>query len=99
MIEFTFNAFFALLTLHVEATRSNWSDTLPRNFPILFLSGQEDPIGEYGKGINKTIHSLERSGFKNVTSYIYPSLRHEILNEKENKKVYKDITNWLNKNQ
>ena len=39
---------------------------------------------------------MKRRGYKTVKSKLYDNMRHEILNEKENKIVYKDILNFIN---
>ena len=34
-------------------------------------------------------------GYKNVSSKLYPTLKHEILNEKENQIIYEDIYEFI----
>ena len=60
---------------------------------ILITAGEEDPVGQNGKGpkwLEKTYKGL---GIENVTLKLYPSMRHEIHNEKDYLTVYND---WLN---
>ena len=55
--------------------------------PILFISGDEDPVGEKGKGVIKAYHKFQNIGMKDVEIKLYPKLRHDILHEKcKNKK-------------
>ena len=35
-------------------------------------------------------------GYKNVSSKLYPTLKHEILNEKENQMIYEDVYVFIN---
>jgi len=65
--------------------------------PILFVSGEMDPVGECGKGVKRAYEAFCRAGMKNVELKLYPGLRHEILNEAEEDRmeVYEDIRSWL----
>ena len=46
---------------------------------MLFISGSDDPIGNFGKGIQQTVSDLEQDGFKDITMKLYTGMRHEIL--------------------
>lgn len=65
--------------------------------PVLFVSGAMDPVGDLGVGVGKAYQSFVDAGVKDVTLQLYPGLRHEILNETENQKVYADIWAWVEK--
>lgn len=59
--------------------------------PVLFLAGQEDPVGKMGEFVK------EAAGhYPNKKLILYPGMRHEILNEIDNQKVYQDILSWIN---
>ena len=51
------------------------------NTPILLISGQDDPVGAMGRGVEKTRLAFLRAGVKDVEMILCPGLRHEILNE------------------
>lgn len=63
--------------------------------PILFISGQEDPVGDYGTGVGKTSEFYMDRGF-DITTKLYPEGRHEMFNEVNRKSVYEDIVKWIN---
>lgn len=68
------------------------------NTPVLFISGQDDPVGAMGKGVQRSCDAFRSAGVKDVTLKLYPGLRHEILNEKAMQKtVYGDIHDWLSR--
>ena len=69
--------------------------SIPRSLPVLFLSGKEDPVGSFGKGVARVYHSWKKSGFQDVSLKLYSGARHEILNEINRKTVYEDILAWL----
>lgn len=63
--------------------------------PVLFISGEEDPVGDFGKGVKAAFATFDKAGVKDLFCKLYPGLRHEILNENEKEKVYKYILDWL----
>ena len=64
--------------------------------PVLFIAGEEDPVGEYGAGVKRAAESFTRVGMKHVEVKLYPQDRHEILNEVDRETVYADVLAWLN---
>ena len=66
------------------------------NTPILFISGEMDPVGDCGKGVKRAYESFRKAGVRSVFLKLYPELRHEILNEDCRETVYSDILQWLN---
>lgn len=95
-IPFTHNGFHTLLTLNIQATKTNWANQIPKKLPFLFVSGAEDPIGDFGKGVSRTVTNLQKEGFRDVSLNLYPGMRHEILNEDVKEQVFQDILDWLN---
>ena len=68
-----------------------------RATPILFISGTDDPVGGYGKGVEKCFHLFKAVGCLDVEMNLYESGRHEMLNETNKYKVYTDLLTWLKK--
>ena len=67
-----------------------------RNAPVYFMSGAEDPVGDYGKGVEKAYKAFCNAGLTDVMIRLYPGGRHEMLNEINRDEVKQDILNWLN---
>ena len=67
--------------------------SMNRNTPILFISGDKDPVGEMGKGVRRAYEAFRRAGVRDVELKLYKGLRHEILNEDCRAVVYNDL--WL----
>ena len=63
--------------------------------PVLFISGEMDPVGGCGKGVERVARSFRRVGVREVSLRLYPELRHEILNEDCREEVYQDLYQWL----
>ena len=94
---FTVNGFRTLFELISRLLSKKNLKKVPADLPIFFVSGAEDPVGDYGKGVLKAKKALEDMGVKDISLKLYPGLRHEILNEDEKETVKEDIYEWLTK--
>lgn len=94
---FTVSGFRDLMKLVVYVSRQDWSAEVPKELPIILLSGDMDPVGDFGEGIRHVFKQLQLSGVKDLSLRLYPGFRHEILNEPGKEKIYQDILNWLRK--
>ena len=92
---FTVNGFRTLFELISRLLNEKNLAKVPADLPVLFVSGAEDPVGDYGKGVAKAKDMLAAAGVKDITFKLYPGLRHEILNEDEKEKVKEDIYAWV----
>ena len=66
-----------------------------KNVKILIVAGEEDPVGEMGKGPRRLKEMYEKLGVSNVTIFMFPHMRHEIHNETEKHLVYKVLSDFL----
>ena len=96
--EFTNNGFMTLFTLMEAGLNKNWATTITKNFPMLLVSGENDPIGDMGRGIRKIATRLDKQHFDHISVQLYPHMRHEPLHEKNKQQVYQDILDWINSN-
>ena len=65
--------------------------------PILIFSGDEDPVGQNGKGVLRVYKMLKKDGTRNVYLRLFKNARHELLNEVNKLEVYNFILDWLDK--
>ena len=86
-----------LLKLIQSATKRNHIRMTKSELPLFIISGEKDPVGGYGKEIQKYLSVLKKAEFTNVASKLYPECRHELLNELNNEEVYNDIQQWMAK--
>ena len=63
--------------------------------PIIFMSGDADPVGGCGMQVAKIYRDYVRAGFTDVAYKFYKGARHEILNEINRDEVYRDILDWI----
>jgi len=94
---FTVNGFKTLFELIGRLLDKKNVAGVPADLPILMVAGAEDPVGNYGKGVQQAKASLEAAGVKDITLKLYEGDRHEILNEDDRDTVKEDIYNWIQK--
>ena len=63
--------------------------------PIYFFAGEEDPCIGGLSGLESSIETLRKAGYVNITSRLYPHMRHETLNEEDRLRVYEETAAWL----
>ena len=69
-----------------------------REMPVLLISGQEDPVGDNGKGVNAVKSRLDAAGMKDVSLHLIPGARHVLLSECSSgaaEKTMEIICRWL----
>ena len=62
---------------------------------IFITSGEEDPVGQNGKGVKWLEKAYKDLGVQNVTLKLYPHMRHEIHNEDDYLQVYEDWAHFI----
>lgn len=93
---FTASGFKDLFCLLNSVSQSESYKRVPKDFPIFLISGDMDPVGNYGKGVKSVFRKYKNNKTKDVSIKLYSSDRHEVLNETDKKQVYNDILKWLN---
>lgn len=94
---FTVNGFRTLFTLISRVRDRKNLEKIPKGLPLFLASGEEDPVGDYGKGVKRAYESLKAAGVEEITLKLYPGDRHELLNETDRQKIMEDIAEWLTK--
>ena len=73
-----------------------WSCRRP-NLPILFVSGADDPCMENIRKFKQAVDHMRHVGYRYVRGKVYPGMRHEILNERQKQRVYRDLYLYIRK--
>lgn len=94
---FTVNGFQALFTLISRIRKKENLEKIPKDLPVHFASGEDDPVGNYGRGVRAAYESLENVGMKNLSIKLYPTDRHELHNETDRAQVMEDLWQWIEK--
>lgn len=92
---YTLNGFDALLYLLKETYSSKGWDVKSPQLPIRFISGKKDPVMLSEKKFFKAVENLRRKGYESISHRLFDNMRHEVLNEKNNIAVYRDIAKTL----
>ncbi len=79
-----------LLTLANSDNCIKWTR---KDLPILIISGDMDPVGDFRKGFER-VYIEFKSSKHNVDMKIYPGARHELLNETNKEEVKSDILHF-----
>ena len=92
---FTLSAYADLFTMLGECNREEWFEGFPKKLPTLVMSGLDDPVGEFGKGVSYVYNKLRVNG-ADVELKTYEGARHELFNETNREEVFADLVTWLN---
>ena len=68
---------------------------MDKNCALFLISGDQDPVGDMGKGVERVSDLYQKAGIADLRIKLYHGLRHEILNEKSARFVYQDVLDWL----
>ena len=79
--------------LYIEQQKN--LENMKKHLPVLLIAGQEDPVGNYGKGVEQTAREMKKAGMVRLRTKLFPDCRHEILNERSRQEVYQYISSWL----
>lgn len=92
---FTLNGYWALIsTVKFDNQKKNIA-AIPKDLPILIVSGEDDPVGNLGKGVKKVYNAFVKAGIRDVSCKLFEGDRHEILNELDRDEVYRYILDWI----
>ncbi len=95
---FTTAGYMDLSQLTIQCNEDRWFNNVAKDKPVLLMSGDMDPVGDYGKGVTEVYRKLLETDHKNVTLKLYHEARHEILNELNKDEVYNDLEHWIEEN-
>jgi alpha-beta hydrolase superfamily lysophospholipase len=93
---FTLNGYHTLATFVERSSRESYYKNISKNIPMLIMSGDEDPVGEYVKGVTRMYERYKKYD-NDVTFIIRHGDRHEILNENDREEVYEEIRKFIYK--
>jgi alpha-beta hydrolase superfamily lysophospholipase len=68
---------------------------IPKDIPVLFISGTMDALGGFTRGISEVYRKFKKAGIEDVNLKLYQDARHELVNELNREEVYRDIIEWF----
>ena len=96
-VEFTLGSFHTLMKLLSQMAKAKAFKKVDKELPILLISGDADPCTGGEKGRANSLSVLNKAGYEKIDVITLEHMRHEILNETEKEKVYKEILDFYNK--
>ena len=94
---FTLRAYEQLMQIIKILERPGSEQRIPKDLPLLVVSGAEDPVGGFGKNVKKAVRRYQKAGIADIECFLYPEDRHEVLNERDRDKIYEDLYRWIEK--
>ncbi len=92
--KFTLSAMIDLMYLLSNCNRKEWYENIKKDMPLLIISGKDDPVGDYGKGVTLVYEGLKAQN-ADVNLKIYENCRHEIHNDSCKDEMFNDILNFI----
>ena len=92
---FSLNGYLLLLECTKYDNNPSHIALMNKDVPLLVASGEDDPVGNLGKGATEAYEKYLQAGIRDVTLKLYPGDRHEILNEMDRQQVYADFVAWM----
>ncbi|MDR1421245.1 MAG: lysophospholipase [Coriobacteriales bacterium] len=92
---FTAGGYATLTELTGDIVKPKVAANVPEDLPLLFISGDADPVGEMGQSVNRAVQMYKTAGVEHVDLQLYAGMRHEILNEPGHQDVYRDVLEWI----
>lgn len=92
---FTVSAYADLFRLLRDCNAKSWFQNYPKSMPTLLMSGTDDPVGGYGKGVGYVYKHLLLAGAGNVRLKMYEGARHELFKETNRQEVFADIAAFV----
>ena len=93
--KFTVSGYIDLFTLLASSNSKTWFKNYPKRLPTVIMSGDMDPVGNYGQGPRYVYKQLMINGADNLSIKTYEGARHELFNETNCDEVFADILAWL----
>lgn len=94
---FTLNGYYGLFSAIQKSCDPSNLIKIKKDLPILFLSGDCDPVGDNGRGVKKIFDLVKSVGTLDVTMKLFEKDRHELLMEIDKDDVYEYIRVWIEK--
>lgn len=92
--QFTLSAYKNIFKMLGLVSTRKWYRSMNRNLPVLLISGREDPIGNFGKGIEEICQRLSAEGCT-VEMKLYDGIRHELQSDPDRETVFHDMLSWM----
>ncbi len=87
--------FYDLIRGVSELNKPQQLSRTPKHLPILLFSGEQDPVGNFSRGVIQTYNRFRKIGIEDVTLKLYKDARHETIHDLNREQVFTDILSWI----
>lgn len=94
---FTTRGFYDLFTVLSFVNSEEWYEKTPKGLPIFLMSGDRDPVGNYGKDIPAIAEALLDMDASDVEYKLYKNERHEPLTGHCRQEAFADVAAFVEK--
>jgi alpha-beta hydrolase superfamily lysophospholipase len=91
---FTLAGYEDLFNFLGDCNSKAWFKAFPAGLRTLVISGEQDPVGDFGKGVRYVYDNLKKNG-ADVELKLYEGARHELFNETNRDEVFADLIGWI----
>lgn len=92
---FTLNGYRGLMESVQFSCNQQNVNAIPKDLPVLLVSGALDPVGNAGLGVQQVHRLFIVAGIEDLELKLYDGMLHEVLNETDRNQVFADLANWL----
>ena len=90
------NSFFLELVRLLQATwRRSAEARVPKDLPVLTITGTADPVSRGGRGVRALAARYRGMGLADVTERYYQDARHEVFHDPARDEAVRDLIGWL----
>ncbi len=68
---------------------------LPSDLSLLLISGSEDPVGGFSKGVRKVYELYRNCNISDITLNLVDGARHELLQETNREQTAQYLYSWI----
>jgi alpha-beta hydrolase superfamily lysophospholipase len=91
---FSSGLFYDLLCGMEQTGNKNNIALMSKDVPIMLISGENDAVGDYTKGVERLKEKYEKAGIKATTCFM-TNMRHDVLHEESCSRIHSMILNFL----
>lgn len=91
---FTISGYGDLFYMLGAVNAKSWFENFSKSLPTLVVSGENDPVGDFGKGVRYVYDNLKKCG-ADADLKLYAGARHELFNEINREEVFADLVAWI----
>ncbi|MBO4423002.1 MAG: alpha/beta fold hydrolase [Clostridia bacterium] len=92
---FTVNAYYNMFLSIYRAQSAKTISKIKKDLPLLLISGSDDPVGNFKKGVIAAYNKYKKFDFIDLTLKFFENDRHEVLNELDKADVYEYLLQWF----